>query len=145
MNINAHYIYIRSNLFVLLLALFFLQTACQSNDTGISSATVPESSIYVSRPKIILETPMAKLPYTLTWEGSNAVRSYEIQSALDPDFTQSRQNWTTKESFLLIKELKGDRVYFRIRSRFEEDFSRWSEILQISKQNEGIRLTRIRN
>ncbi|MDA3955386.1 hypothetical protein [Oceanispirochaeta sp.] len=106
-------------------------TNCRSTDNIIEEKSTFIDEYYISRPKIIVDAPIAKLPYTLRWEGSRSAGSYEIQSALDLQFTDSRQNWTTKESSLLLSELKGDVVYIRIRSRTDRDTSRWSEIVKL--------------
>jgi len=145
MNIYSDFVYKKAKVIVLLFSLIISLNACRSIESSGSTETAADSEFYTSRPKIILETPVARLPYTLRWEGSKSVRSYEIQSALDPEFTASRQNWTTKESFLVINELKDETVYFRVRSRFDSDFSRWSEVLQITRSGDEIRLNRLRS
>ncbi|MDC7235820.1 MAG: hypothetical protein PQJ58_21540 [Spirochaetales bacterium] len=98
----------------------------------------------MNRPKIIVETPISRLPYTLKWEGNRMIRSYEVQMASDRNFTESRQSWTTKEGFLKIEELKTDTVYIRIRSHFDSESSRWSEILELSLKDDELQIKRIR-
>jgi hypothetical protein len=138
------YVYKNNKLILLILACISLSN-CRSTDTSEDQNILLEDEFYMSRPKIIIDSPMAKLPYILKWEGSRSVRSYEIQSALDLQFTDSRQNWTTKETFLTLFELKSDVVYIRIRSHFDSDTSRWSEIVKLSLESDELRITRVRD
>ncbi|QEN07585.1 hypothetical protein EXM22_06130 [Oceanispirochaeta crateris] len=138
------YVYKNNKLILLILACISLSN-CRSTDTSEDQNILFEDEFYMSRPKIIIDSPMAKLPYILKWEGSRSVRSYEIQSAFDLQFTDSRQNWTTKETFLTLFELKSDVVYIRIRSHFDSDTSRWSEIVKLSLESDELRITRVRD
>lgn len=118
--------------------------SCRSNSEADRDA-VPVEDHYLGRPKFIVESPISRLPYTLRWEENRMVRSYEVQMAHDLKFTDSRQNWTTKEPFLLLSDFRNDTVYIRIRSHFGEDISRWSEILEMKLQDDELRINRIRN
>lgn len=142
MNKNSIYVYKKTGM-IILLASLILFTGCRSNSGDIADSGQDEE-FFLSRPKIIIDTPVTKLPYTLKWEGSKAARSYEIQSAFDQQFTDSRQNWTTRESFLLLEELKSEVVYIRIRARFDGDYSRWSEVLMLTQDGSDLKPTWLR-
>ncbi|MBF9016064.1 MULTISPECIES: hypothetical protein [unclassified Oceanispirochaeta] len=142
MNINN--VYNKTAGILLIAALFSIVFSCKSNDVPDDNTAV-EDEFYLSRPKFIVDSPISRLPYTLKWEENRMVRSYEIQVAFDQKFTDSRQHWTTKEPFLLLKEIKSDIVYVRIRSHFADESSRWSEILELNLSGEELKINRVRN
>ena len=124
-----------------------LLTGCQSTEDIIKAgdAGLNEESPYQSRPKVIIDSPVSTIPYTLNWEGSTAARSHEVQSALDIQFTEKRLSWTTRNSSFLLETLPEGESYIRIRSHFNGESSRWSEILKIVRQGDDIKLERLRS
>jgi hypothetical protein len=122
-------------------------TGCRTTGEDIKSidSEALEDEGYLSRPKVILDTPVSTLPYTLNWEGTPNARSYEVQSALDIQFTEKRLSWTTRNDSFLLEELPSGESYIRIRSHFNGESSRWSEILKVDRKGRDITLERLRS
>lgn len=122
-------------------------TGCRSASGEVNAidSEAPEETAYLSRPKVILDTPFSSLPYALNWEGNPAARSYEVQSAVDIQFTEKRLNWTTRNDSFLLEELPAGVSYIRIRSHFNGESSRWSEILKVDRKGNDITLERLRS
>lgn len=144
MNKKINNVYIKPLLFLLSMMLVLLNLSCRTNQDDQDSED-PDDTFYISRPKIIVDSPLSKLPYTLKWEENRLVRSYEIQSASNLEFTENRQHWTTKENSLLIEEMKNEVLYIRIKAHFDNDSSRWSEVLKMNLDGDELRLTWLRS
>ncbi len=123
-------------LLVYLVPLFF-SISCQTEREPHPPETEP---LYMARPKILIESPVAHLPLILEWESVNGAQSYEIETADSPQFNSSLKNWTTMETAFRIETIDSEELYFRIRSRFAEGNSRWSETLLIRDEGEDISL-----
>lgn len=142
MNINIKNVYKKNTAILLFISLLLLLFSCRSN--GNFQEVTDQDEYFLSRPKFIVETPISRLPYTIKWEENRLVRSYEIQMASDQKFTESRQNWTTKEAFLTLTEIRTETVFVRVRSHFDGDSSRWSEILELKLKDDELQITRVR-
>jgi len=115
-------------------------TAPPEADTADAGQELPDDSGYMSRPKILIDTPVASLPYTLKWENVLGARSYELQIADNRNFSSSLQSWTLKDTSFVVEMTGRDEVFVRIRSRYPQGYSRWTEPLRISRTDEGIML-----
>ncbi len=127
-------------LILLMMSLF----SCRTADTGIEE-TSGQEEYYLSRPKFTIESPVSRLPYTLKWEENRRVRSYDVQMALDSQFTEARRHWTTREPQLLLQELPAETTYLRVRSHLNGDYSRWSESLELVEEGGQLKINRVRN
>lgn len=125
----------------LFLLFFFTIFSCQS----IKEEVIIESEpFYMARPKILLNSNLANIPLTLNWEEVKGAKSYEIQLSDSSDFNSSKQNWTMRQSSFSMDELNSPVSYIRIRSQFTSGTSLWSEILQVSQQENEIHLQWLR-
>jgi len=128
--------------FLSLLSCRSSRTQRGSDFTGISEAS---EEAYRNRPRIQYDGPRASLPYSLEWDRLYEAKCFEIQSAADERFTQSRKSWITRDTSLVLKTLDQDLTYFRVRAQFEVQYSRWSDVIRILRTDDSIELIRLRD
>ncbi len=145
MNINRKNV--NKKLLLAAFSLSVLLTGCRSVEEGKSTGELraEEEGSYVSRPKVVIESPVSNIPYSLKWEGNAAARSYEVQSAVDLQFTEKRLSWTTRNNSFLLENLPDGESYIRIRSHFNGESSRWSEVLKIERKGDALILEKLRS
>ena len=122
----------------------FLSLLIFSCSTAPDKAPGNSEPLYMARPKILLESPRTFLPLSLVWEDVKGARAYEIQLSEELNFSCSIQNWTLRESSFDLDEMDCPVKYLRIRSRFTDGTSRWSEVLEIKKEENEIHLQWLR-
>ncbi len=105
-----------------------------------SPRSLNDEPLYMSRPKILLESSRATLPVLLSWEEVKGARSYEVQVSDKADFNSSLQNWTLRGNTFSLSNVKSEMVFLRIRSVYPGGTSRWSETLIIRKEGSEIYL-----
>lgn len=126
---------------VLFLLVFLTIFSCQTINEEVLTESEP---FYMARPKILLNSNLANMPLTLNWEEVKGVKSYEIQLSGSSDFNSSKQNWTMRQSSFSLDALNSPVSYIRIRSQFTGGTSLWSEILQVSQEENEIHLQWLR-
>ncbi len=95
------------------------------------------------RPQFILESSVVRIPYTIRWERHPQAQAYEVESAMDPGFTQDRLLWTTQNFNYLLEGLSGDILYLRVRTYYGDEISPWSDILRVEQRGEELFLSYI--
>ncbi len=119
--------------------------SCETNAGATNSDTeTAVDSLYPSRPRILLESSTGTLPLCLHWESVNGAQTYEIETADSPLFNSSLRNWTLRDTSFEISALSQPVLYLRIRSRFDSGTSRWSETLEVKKEDDTISLGWVR-
>ena len=121
--------------YLFIICLFF---SCRTVEDTPES--VSDEPLYMSRPKILLESYRTSLPVLLNWEEVNGARSYEVQVSDKADFNSSLQNWTLRGNSFSLANMKSETAFLRIRSVYPGGMSRWSETLIIRKDGSEIYL-----
>ena len=145
MDINTKSVNKKLALITISAGLLFLACRTTEDEMITENNEELEDTLYLSRPKIILEAPISELPYNLNWEANPSARSHEIQSSVDIQFSDKRLSWTTRNDSFLLEELPEGESYIRIRSHFDKESSRWSEVLKIERQGNDLTLERLRS
>ena len=121
--------------YTIVISLFF---SCR---TAVDSTqSVVDEPLYMSRPKILLDSNRTSLPVLLSWEEVNGAKSYEMQVSDTADFNSSLQNWTLRGNTFSFSDMKSEQMFLRIRSVYPGGTSRWSETLIIRKEGSEIYL-----
>lgn len=112
--------------------------------TTTQEIVVESEPFYMARPKILLNSNHANIPLTLKWEEVKGAKGYEIQMSGSSDFNSPNQNWTMRQSSFILEQLNCSVSYIRIRTLFTGGTSRWSEILQLTREENEIHLQWLR-
>lgn len=130
---------------------YYVKVAVIDNDGASAGDFSSESELRVEKDKVMLEGPIAKLPFNgisivsfngqqdpiaFRWQGVVSAAAYRLEISEDDAFKHVTLSQVTPETQVIInKHLPRGRFYWRVRAELGVDKSEWSEVFNFEISN----------